>query len=96
MNTEFVKAFGYLDGEKYDKAEDCLKKAIQIAKEEKRDYDLMEIYCCYGEFLAMVDRIDEAKKYLNEIDAYHDKTYECQTLYDMAVELLNELDEELW
>ena len=56
----------------------------------------MEIYCCYGEFLAMVDRIDEAKKYLNEIVAYHDKTYECQTQYDMAVELLNELDEELW
>lgn len=94
MILEYNKALRYLDIEKHDKAEDCLKKAIHIAKEENRNHELMEIYCCYGEVLAMMEREDEAKKYLNEVIAFYKKTEECEYEYKIARGLLDEIEED--
>lgn len=93
MITEFDKALRLLDLEDYDRAEACLKKAVQIAKEENRERELMEIYCCYGEVLAMLEREDEAKKYLNEVINFYEETSECEHEYEIAKGLLDEIEE---
>lgn len=92
MIIEYDKALRLLDLEEYDKAEELLKKSVQIAKEKKNNYELMEIYCCYGEFLAMMEREDEAKSYLNEVIDFYEKTSECENEYDMAREILDTIE----
>lgn len=93
MIIEFDKALRLLDIEDYDRAEACLKKAIQTAKEDNREYELMEIYCCYGEVLAMLEREEEARQYLNEVIGFYKKSGECEQEYEIAKGVLDEMEE---
>lgn len=92
MITEFDKALRLLDLEDYDRAEGCLKKAVQIAKEENRERELMEIYCCYGEVLAMLEREEEARRYLNEVINFYEETNKCEYEYEIARGVLDEIE----
>lgn len=93
MITEFDKALRLLDLEEYNEAEVLIKKAIKIAQDEEKEYELMGIYCCYGEVLSMINREEEAKIYLKKVIDFYEATWECEYEYNMAKELLDAIEE---
>ena len=84
----------YLDKEEYEKAERQLKKAICVAKENNKDYELVTIQCCYGDLLYRLGRIEEATIYLDKVVSYYEETYEHKYEYDIAKEILDHINNE--
>lgn len=61
MNVEFEAALQYINMENYDRAIECLNKAIDKEMEAGSEGMAMEYRCVLGELLANLDRKDEAR-----------------------------------
>lgn len=73
-NIKFNKALRYLDLGKFDKGEEALKECIHLA-ERNSDYNtLIQVYCCYGEFLNESGKKDKALVYLKKVIDLKEKT----------------------
>ena len=88
----FHKALIFLDEDKYEEGENCLKEAISQSENEK---ELIIMKTCYADFLCDFERYDEAlenARYVvdnSEIALQYDLTEEIETAEELITAIEN-------
>ncbi|WP_334072028.1 hypothetical protein [Paenibacillus sp. A14] len=90
--NEFNKALRYLDFGNNKTGEICLKNAIETAKKEGDTITLLQASCCYGDFLFLMGRKEEAKSHLLRVISDNSNTDVLSYEINRAKELLKELN----